>query len=379
MAYGAIAALAVVACSSDDSAGPGDFVESGGGAGMDNLPTAAGGAGNSMGGAGSSIGGAGMARQPDGGSSSRDGGARESGADAEGGIVVVDPGTMGDGNFTIAAPFHNAPELTVKQGAPQGKIVRFTMDSSQSKIFTGAGHGGTFTRNVAVYLPPGYASGTEVPFMVVQDGVRDGYINQMVPLMDNLIPAAMLPSMAGVFADPGNVGDERSFEYDTVSEDYLHFVETELLPTAKAQVKMQATIDLNLTQNPEGRGSMGGSSGGSCAFVMGWFHPELYRRLLTISGTFRPNRPTPEYPTGAAIFYEQLIPSSPPKPLRVFLEVGDADLAGWKEINDSMAAALAAKGYHYRYIFAKGAGHIDVNARSQYLPETMLWLWRGYR
>ena len=345
---------------------------------MDNGSAGSGGSGNTAGGAGSLAGGAGLARPPDGGSSARDSGAREGGTDA-GGNVVGDPGTMGDGNFTITAPFHNAPELTVKQGAPQGKIVRFTMDSAQSKIFTGAGHGGTFTRNVAVYVPPGYVSATEVPFMVVQDGVRDGYINQMVPLMDNLIPAAMLPSMAGVFVDPGTVGDERSFEYDTVSEDYLNFVETELLPLAKAQVKSQATIDLNLTQNPEGRGSMGGSSGGSCAFVMGWFHPELYRRLLTISGTFRPNRPTPQYPTGAAVFYEQLIPNSPAKPLRVFLEAGDADLPGWQQANDSMAAALAAKGYHYRYILAKGAGHIDVAARSQYLPETMLWLWRGYR
>ena len=46
--------------------------------------------------------------------------------------------------------------------------------------------------------------------------------------------------------------------------------------------------------------------------------------------------------------------------------------------NQLMAKALAAKGYHYRFEFAKGAGHVDGKVVAQTLPEAMLWLWRGY-
>jgi len=31
---------------------------------------------------------------------------------------------------------------------------------------------------------------------------------------------------------------------------------------------------------------MGGSSGGSAALIMAWYHPELYHRVLTYSGTY---------------------------------------------------------------------------------------------
>jgi len=43
-----------------------------------------------------------------------------------------------------------------------------------------------------------------------------------------------------------------------------------------------------------------------------------------------------------------------------------------------MAAALAARGYHYRFVFAAGAGHIDSGVLRQNLPETLAWLWQGY-
>jgi len=43
-----------------------------------------------------------------------------------------------------------------------------------------------------------------------------------------------------------------------------------------------------------------------------------------------------------------------------------------------MAAALRAKGYNYRYFFAKGAKHTDGRVTRQTLPEALEWLWRGY-
>lgn len=302
-----------------------------------------------------------------------DSGGSGDGASGDGAITVTDPGTMGDGIVMIAAPFVASPDMTDKPGVARGRTIQFQMGNSMT-----FGDGG---RAAAVYLPAGYVSGTEVPFMVAQDGV--GFSGDVRPLLDNMIADGRLPAMAFVFADPAG---NRSVEYDTASDKYYRFVETELLPQAIAQVMMQANLVLNLTKNPEGRGAYGGSSGGAAAFTMGWFHPESYRRILTISGSFVAlQRSPPAFPDGCADYFmttvlDTIPNTTPPKPLRVFLEAGSNDGGGtvWRDANDSMGKVLAAKGYHYRYVQAQGAVHEDYGARHQYLPDAMLWLWRGY-
>jgi hypothetical protein len=49
------------------------------------------------------------------------------------------------------------------------------------------------------------------------------------------------------------------------------------------------------------------------------------------------------------------------------------------EANERMAAVLAARGYHYQFVFAENAGHVDHAARMQTLPEALEYLWEGYR
>ena len=287
---------------------------------------------------------------------------------------VTDPGGEGDGTVAISQPFKAAPEMSDQAGVARGQVVSFTL--ANSKTFADG------SRKVAVYLPAGYVSNTELPFMVAQDGVNPQGggsfgLDDLRPLLDNLIADGRLPMMGGVFVDPGG---QRSVEYDTVSDKYYQFVETELLPAAIQQVKTKTSLTLNLTQDPQGRGAFGGSSGGSAAFTLGWFHPESYTRILTISGSFVALQKSSAYPDGGADYFMRLIPESASKPLRVFLEAGSNDLANgrWRAANDSTAQALAAKGYHYRYVQAQGAGHEDNAARRQYLPAAMLWLWRGY-
>jgi enterochelin esterase family protein len=321
--------------------------------------------------------GADAASGTDGATAATDGGAADGagadGASGDGGFTVTDPGTMGDGIVMIAAPFVASPDMTDKPGVAKGRTIQFQMGNS-----TTFGDGG---RAAAVYLPAGYVSGTEVPFMVAQDGL--GFSGDVRPLLDNMIADGRLPAMAFVFADPAG---QRSVEYDTASDKYYRFVETELLPQAIAQVMMQANLVLNLTKNPEGRGAYGGSSGGAAAFTMGWFHPESYRRILTISGSFVAlQHSPPDFPDGCADYFMTTVPNTVPnvtpnKPLRVFIEAGSNDLLSptWRNANDSMGKALAAKGYHYRYVQAQGAYHEDAGARHQYLPDAMLWLWRGY-
>jgi enterochelin esterase family protein len=93
-------------------------------------------------------------------------------------------------------------------------------------------------------------------------------------------------------------------------------------------------------------------------------------------------------PHGAWEYHATLIPGCDPKPLRVFLEVGDSDngaglpessYRNWVMANERMATALHAKGYHYRSLSALAAGHIADGVVRQTLPDALRWIWRGYR
>jgi enterochelin esterase-like enzyme len=296
--------------------------------------------------------------------------------------LAIDPGTDGDGDVTIGPAYMVAPEFTVKPGVPVGTITTFTMKSADSKFYPGLN--GPYSRNVAVYVPRQYVAGTEAPFIVAADGSQ--WTGRFAPMLDTMINDHRLPVMIAIMIDNGGgnaTGSERGLEYDTVSGKYAEFVEAEVLP----QVEMQAKV--KLTRDPEGRATMGGSSGGAAAFAMGWFHPELYHRVLTYSGTYvnQQSPRNPMTPEGAWDFHLHLIPESDPRPLRVWLECGDRDngagasaasLHNWVMANQAMARVLAAKHYHYRFELAKGAGHVDRNVVMQTLPEAMLWLWRGY-
>ncbi|HEV7927714.1 MAG TPA: alpha/beta hydrolase-fold protein [Verrucomicrobiae bacterium] len=287
-----------------------------------------------------------------------------------------------DGDFTIGPDYTNAAEVTVREGVPKGMVHAFILKSEDSKIYTGLK--GPYQRGVWVYVPSQYVPGTPAPFIVVQDG--KGYTNRLVPVLDNMIHDHRLPVMIAIMINSGGgdgKGSERGLEYDTVSGQYAMFIETEVLP------KIEQDYNVKFTTDPNGRATMGGSSGAACAFTMAWFHPELYRRVLSYSGTFV-NQQSPENAAslhGAWEYHEHLIPQTEAKPIRIWMQVGDRDLGwdrdeatlhNWVMANNRMAAALKAKGYQYEYWFCRGAGHVDRKAVGQTLPEALSWLWQGY-
>jgi enterochelin esterase-like enzyme len=263
-----------------------------------------------------------------------------------------------DGNF-ILGPTHNpAPEMTAQEGVPQGTIYNFTMDSADSKFYPGiardtggAGGGGIsthaqpYTRKVAVYVPKQYVAGTVAPFIIGADGPDAA----LFTALDNLIAQHRVPVMIAISIGNGGgdaQGSERGLEYDTMSGRYAEFVEAEVLPLVEKQ------YNVKLTKDPDARATMGGSSGGSAALSMAWYHPELYHRVLTYSGTYvnQQSPVNPETPHGAWEYHEHLIPNSPVKPIRIWMEVGDRDNFGrdelheWVVANENMAKVLAAKG-----------------------------------
>ncbi len=313
-----------------------------------------------------------------------------------------------DGNFILGPTHTNVPpEMTVKDGVPQGTITTFDMLSTDSKIYPGimrenrtfgtpdpnnpaklivtTSHAAPYTRHVAVYVPKQYVAGSAAPFIVTADGgnARD----LLFTALDNLIAEHKVPAMVAISIGNGSgdaQGSERGLEYDTMSGLYAEFVEKEVLPLVEAKANVK------LTKDPNARATMGGSSGGSAALEMAWYHTDLYHRVLTYSGTYvNQQYPwNPETPGGAWDFHAKLIPNSPVKPIRIWMEVGDRDLLNpnimtdnmhdWVVANENMAKVLAAKGYHYQFVFAKNAGHTDGAVKRQTLAEALEYLWLDY-
>jgi enterochelin esterase-like enzyme len=310
-----------------------------------------------------------------------------------------------DGNFILGPTHTPAPEMAVQEGVPQGEIFNFTMESADSKIYPGiareqgtfgtadpndpaklvvtTSHPAPYTRRVSVYVPKQYVAGTVAPFIVGADGPD----RALFTALDNLIAQHRVPVMIAISIGNGSgdaQGSQRGLEYDTMSGLYAEFVEKEVLPLVEKQANVK------LTKDPEGRATMGGSSGGSAALIMAWYHPELYHRVLTYSGTYVNQQwpSNPQTPHGAWEFHERLIPNSPPKPLRIWMEVGDRDnfnpnvmrdnMHDWVLANENMARMLAAKGYHYQFVFARNAGHTDRTVKQQTLPEALEYVWQGY-
>ncbi len=313
------------------------------------------------------------------------------------------------GDFVIGPDYVPAPEFRLQPGVPAGTVHAFIMQSTDSAIYSGIrrlenavtsrrdAHGNRiaaaeteqsepypYTRTVWVYVPKQYVPGTAAPFIVAQDGY--GYLNRLPRVLDNLVAEERVPPMIAVLIDSGGgdaQGSQRGLEYDTVSGTYSDFIEREVLP------RVMHECDVTLTDDPEGRATMGASSGAACAFSMAWFHPERYRRVLCYSGTFvnQQSPPSEATPRGAWEYHATILPNAERKPIRLWLEVGEKDLHfddpeetwhNWPLANRRMAAVLKAKGYAYRFTLSLGARHVDPRVTEQTLPGALEWLWHGY-
>ncbi len=315
------------------------------------------------------------------------------------------PPANADGNFILGPTHTRASEMAAQLGVPQGMVVEFTMTSEESKLYPGivrdpgtfgtpdpgdpaklivtTNHAGPYMRRVAVYVPKQYVAGTVAPFIVGADGPD----RALFTVLDNLIAERKVPAMVAISISNGGgdaQGSERGLEYDTMSGLYAEFVESEVLPL------VEKTAGVKLTHDPDGRATMGGSSGGSCALIMAWYHPEWYHRVLTYSGTYVNQQwpSNPETPGGAWEFHRHLIADSARKPIQLWMEAGDRDLLNpnvmrddmhdWLVSNENMARVLAAKDYHYQFVFAKNTGHDDGTVKRQILPEALEYVWQGY-
>jgi enterochelin esterase family protein len=270
------------------------------------------------------------------------------------------------GMFVLSASaaddYKLGPDSTEQPGVPKGKV---TKHSWTSQIFPGT------TRDYWVYVPSQYDAAKPACVMVFQDG--EGYLNPKgqfrVPIVfDNLIARKEMPVTIGIFINPGRLerGSNRSFEYDTLSDQYARFLEKEILP--------EVSKDFNLRTDAEGRAIGGISSGGICAFTVAWERPDLFGKVLSHVGSFTNIRHGDTYP---GIIRK----TNPPKKIRVFLQDGSGDLdnehGNWPLGNQQMAAALKFKKYDYQFVYGDGA-HNGKHGGA-ILPDSLRWLWRDVK
>ncbi|QDU97062.1 alpha/beta hydrolase [Lignipirellula cremea] len=284
------------------------------------------------------------------------------------------------GLFLTTAPIQAGDEIYKlgadsqrQEGVPQGTVTDHVW---RSKIFPGT------IRRYSVYVPAQYDKSQPAALMVFQDG--HAYLNETgqfraTVVMDNLIHQKAMPVTIGLFIDPGYLQEElpagrrgwqprpenRSFEYDTLSDQYARFLLEEIVPETARQYSISA--------DREKRAICGISSGGICAWTVAWERPDQFHKVLSHVGSFTNIRGGHNYPA--------LIRKTERKPIRIFLQDGSGDLdnahGNWPLANQEMAAALKFAGYDYQFAFGEGA-HNGIHGGA-ILPASLRWLWRDWQ
>lgn len=254
------------------------------------------------------------------------------------------------------------------QEVPRGEVTKYQFQGS--KIFPGT------VRDYWVYVPRQYDPEKPACLYVNQDGVQ----YNAPSVFDELIASGEMPVTIGVFVMHGRVpaaGEDalarfnRSYEYDSVNDNYVRFLLEELLP----EVEKKKTTDgraIRISKDGNDRAIGGASSGAICAFTAAWERPDSFQRVFSAIGTYVGLRGGNEYPT--------LIRKTEPKPIRVFLQDGSSDLniygGDWWMANQEMERALRFAGYEVEHVWGEG-GHNGKHA-TKVFPDAMRWLWKGW-
>jgi len=278
--------------------------------------------------------------------------------------------------LTVAAlpgeDYPHGPDSQRQPGVPVGTV---TKEHWTSTVFPRS------ERDWWIYVPQQYDKATPTAYMIFQDG--GGYVSEQgdwrVPIvMDNLIAKKDLPPIICIFINPGEIPasdggkghSERSFEYDTLSDQYARFLIEEIIPEVAKRY--------NLSTDAKDHAIGGLSSGAICAFTAAWQRPGVFSKVLSSIGSYTDIAAGKTLIEGGHNYPPLIRKTKPSKPIRVFLQDGSGDLdnehGNWFLANQEMAAALKYAKYDYTTVWGT-EGH-NAKQGGSILPDSLRWLWR---
>jgi hypothetical protein len=283
------------------------------------------------------------------------------------------------------------PDSLTQPSVPRGRLEG--PFEFKSKIIPGT------VRRYWIFVPAQYTPESPASVLVFQDGQRATNPNgslRVPTVMENLIHKGDMPVTIGIFITPGHLGERypddlgmsnpnhRAEEYDSLDDTYARFLIEEMLPEVGKRYR--------LTDDPENRVIGGTSSGAICAFTVAWHRPDVFRKVISLIGSYtsigyRPaTEGRPMVPGGD--LYPTLIRKSPIRPLQIFLQDGSNDLdnehGNWFLANQQMLAALnwanaeadrrgdTGPRYKVRHVWGEGT-HSDEHG-GVLLPEILRWM-----
>lgn len=267
-------------------------------------------------------------------------------------------------------------------------------------------------RDVQVFLPPGYAGGTEhYPALYLNDGQDVGQLGLRETLARLMARGQIVPLL--VVAIPTN--EERLQEYGTaVSANAQGFGTKAALYNRFVTEELRPYINREFRGREGGTAVLGASLGGLSAFDLAWNHPDLFGAVGVFSGSFwwRAGEDATEIPPGKLIAHEMVRQGSLMRhassvnrhlhgaqmtddesrmtddglpAMRFWFEAGTQDEASDRDDNGVIDAIqdtqelideLAALGYEYGrdvvYVEVLGGRH-NYHTWAEVLPQFLIW------
>ena len=261
------------------------------------------------------------------------------------------------GGVAVEMPDWKYPPESSEQ--PGRKYGRYEPIVFRSEVFKN-------NRTGWIYVPAEHDPAKPSALMVFQDG--DAYKKEFVgTVVDNLIAEKAMPVTILLLLNPGVNDDKspnRSFEYDTLSDQYVTFLEKEAIPLVSKTYKLR--------DRANDRAIGGASSGGICSFTAAWQRPDLFGRVCSHIGSYTNIRGGDVYP--------KLVRETPKKPIKVFMHDGTNDLINqhgdWWRANEAMFAALSEKQYDVEFL--RDRSFHAYWSCGRVLPESLRKTWAGY-
>lgn len=268
----------------------------------------------------------------------------------------IPTGTKQSFSYSALDLRHNEPHLYKKRDENTGsKIDTIVFDS---KIMNNS-------RNIFIYLPPGYDRHRKSKYPVIYLFDSFIYLNRVeVPhILDNLTADGKIEPMIAVMIDnPTDTSRRTELPYNF---DFKQFITEELVPFIRKEYNISANPDKNI---------IGGISyGGLASAFIAFYHPDIFGKMLSQSGSFW--RDLEWYDSNGVDIRGDWLTNKflveDKKNLKIFLDWGLQE--NWcLSAGRRMAKVLDKKEYKFKFVEFNG-WHDWANSRKTF-PEGLLYL-----